>query len=479
MNKEIINKLALLFEEWSGDKALNFDLVPPSGSNRQYIRISNNSHRAVGAYNSDMKENKAFIHFSEAIRTTGLPVPQVFSQDLENHIYLVEDLGYTTLFDHLTQQRVGRDFPNDLVECYKKVLSLLPTLQIDTCKHIDFSFCYPRNAFDKQSILWDLSYFKYYFLKLAGIPFDEQELENDFETFSKYLLEADHNYFLFRDFQSRNVMLDSQNNPYFIDYQGGRRGALQYDVASLLFDGKADIPQKTRDELLEFYLDKLSEEINVDKEQFKKYYQGYVLVRIMQAMGAYGYRGFFEQKAHFLQSIPYAITNIEHILNNWEIDAKLPHLKRVLSKLKVSEKLKEISQQQKLHVRIFSFSYRKGVPKDKHGNGGGFVFDCRAIKNPGMFDEYKKLSGRDKPVREYLDNRTNIDDFLANIFGLISLSVEQYNIKKYTDLSVYFGCTGGQHRSVYSAEALTKYINKKFPDIEVSLAHLEQENWRK
>ncbi|MFV0505151.1 MAG: phosphotransferase [Bacteroidales bacterium] len=479
MEKEIINKLALLFEEWSGDKALNFDLVPPSGSNRQYVRISNNSHKAIGAYNTDLKENKAFIHFSEALRNARLPVPQIFSEDLENNIYLIEDLGHTTLFDYLTQQRIGRDFTNDLVECYKKVLALLPSLQIGACKNIDFSLCYPRHAFDKQSILWDLSYFKYYFLKLAGIAFDEQELENDFETFSNYLLEAEQDYFLFRDFQSRNIMLDGQNNPSFIDYQGGRKGALQYDVASLLFDGKADIPQEIRDKLLEFYLDKLSEKIDVDRALFKKHYQGYVLVRIMQAMGAYGYRGFFEQKSHFLQSIPYAIANVEHILDNWEIDANIPHLKKVLSILKSSEKLKDISRHQKLHLRIFSFSYRKGIPKDKHGNGGGFVFDCRAIKNPGMFDEYKKLSGQDAPVKQYLETQTNIDDFLANIYSLIRLSIRQYSIKKYSDLSVYFGCTGGQHRSVYSAKSLTEYVSKKFPDVDVSLIHLEQENWKK
>jgi hypothetical protein len=362
------------------------------------------------------------------------------------------------------------------VDEYKKVLRELPRIQLVAGKDIDYSVCYPRDAFDKQSMMWDLNYFKYYFLKLAKIPFDEQALEDDFQAFSDYLLAVDNNAFLYRDFQSRNVML-KDGGVYFIDYQGGRKGALQYDLASLLYDAKANIPEAEREELLEFYLDELDKYKHTDREKFKSLYDGYVLIRIMQAMGAYGFRGFYEKKEHFLKSIPFALKNLEALLEKNTIPVRLPELFKVLKAVTESTFLKTISPvNDRLTVRISSFSFKKGIPADPSGNGGGFVFDCRAIHNPGKYDEYKHLSGKDIQVQKFLEEKSTMPDFLKNVFALVTQSVEVYRSRGFKHLCVSFGCTGGQHRSVYGAEKLAEYLKNNFP-VTVVLQHVEQENW--
>jgi hypothetical protein len=300
-------------------------------------------------------------------------------------------------------------------------------------------------------MMWDLSYFKYYFLKLAKIPFDEQALEDDFQRFSDYLLAADNEAFLFRDFQSRNIMLKDRQ-VYFIDYQGGRKGALQYDLASLLYDAKADIPQHQREALLEFYLDELSQYKDIDRQKFKSLFDGYVLIRIMQAMGAYGFRGFFEKKEHFLKSIPYALKNLEDVRSKHSIEVQLPELFKVFKAVGKSTFLRAIStNNERLTITISSFSYKKGIPVDPSGNGGGFVFDCRAIHNPGRYLEYKQLTGKDPEVQQFLEEKSTMAEFLAPVTSLVSHSVEVYLDRGFTHLSVSFGCTGGQHRSVYAA----------------------------
>ena len=335
--------------------------------------------------------------------------------------------------------------------------------------------CYPREAFDKQSMMWDLNYFKYYFLKLAKIPFDEQRLEDDFQAFSDYLLAVDNNAFLYRDFQSRNVML-KDGKVYFIDYQGGRKGALQYDLASLLYDAKANIPEAEREELLEFYLDELNQYKHVDRSKFKSLFDGYVLIRIMQAMGAYGFRGFYEKKEHFLKSIPFALKNMETLLaKNNTVLTEFPELYKVLKSVTESTFLKSISPaNDRLTVRISSFSYKKGIPHDPSGNGGGFVFDCRAIHNPGRYPEYKHLTGKDQQVIEFLEQKSTIASFMNAVTTLVSQSVEVYLSRGFTHLSVNFGCTGGQHRSVYAAEKLAQYLRNNYP-VTVVLQHVEQD----
>ncbi len=474
MELRIKDQLIRLFESHFTAEVTFFALLPASGSYREYARLKSANHQVIAAYNQDVKENQAFLEFSAHFKNKNIPVPQIFAINGSEDCYLQEDLGNTTLFDFLTETREKEGFSIKIVDEYKKVLRELPRIQLVAGKDIDYSVCYPREAFDKQSMMWDLNYFKYYFLKLAKVPFDEQALEDDFQAFSDYLLAVDNNAFLYRDFQSRNVML-KDGKVYFIDYQGGRKGALQYDLASLLYDAKANIPEAERDELLEFYLNELMQYKHVDREKFKSLFDGYVLIRIMQAMGAYGFRGFYEKKEHFLKSIPFALKNLETLLAKNTIQVKLPELFKVLKAVTESVFLRSISPaNDRLTVRISSFSYKKGIPHDPSGNGGGFVFDCRAIHNPGRYAEFKHLTGKDQQVKEFLEEKSTIGAFMTSVISLVSQSVEVYLSRGFTHLSVNFGCTGGQHRSVYAAEKLAEYLRNNYP-VTVVLQHVEQD----
>ena len=475
MDQIVKNKLGILFRTTFGVDPGSFEMLPHSGSYREYVRLRAGELTAIGTYNADVKENRAFLSFSRQFRASGIPVPAIYAQSKDTQIYLQEDLGSLTLFDFLAETRIQEGFSRTITEEYKKVLEILPAIQVTAGRQIDFSVCYPRAAFDQQSMMWDLSYFKYYFLKLARIPFDEQLLEDDFQKFAAYLLSADSNYFLYRDFQSRNVML-KDGKVWFIDYQGGRKGALQYDLASLLYDGKADIPQGVRDELYGFYLDELEKIIPVDRYEFMRFFKGFVLIRIMQAMGAYGFRGFYEKKEHFLKSIPFALDNLESILRKLDLPVELPELTKVLHLVSQSSFLRSIVQKEHtLTVRVSSFSYKKGLPADPSGNGGGFVFDCRAIHNPGKYAEYKTLTGKDTPVGQFLEDKSEMPGFLSLVTSLVEQSVKKYMERGFTHLSVGFGCTGGQHRSVYAAEKVAGYLKNNFP-VNVVLFHRELEN---
>ena len=471
---KIKDQLISLFEIHFKEEVTFFEQLPASGSYREYARMKSLNHLVIGAYNQDTKENQAFFEFSAHFRNKNIPVPQIFAVSADLTTYLQEDLGNTTLFDFMSKTRETEGFSEKIVDIYKMVLGQLPRIQLVAGKDIDYSYCYPREAFDKQSMMWDLNYFKYYFLKLAKIPFDEQALEDDFQIFSDYLLAVDDHAFLYRDFQSRNVML-KDGQVYFIDYQGGRKGALQYDLASLLYDAKANIPEAEREKLLEFYLDELCLYKHVDREKFKSLFGGYVLIRIMQAMGAYGFRGFYEKKEHFLKSIPFALKNLETLLAKNTIQVKLPELFKVLKAVTESTFLRTISPiDDRLTVRISSFSYKKGIPPDPSGNGGGFVFDCRAIHNPGRYDEYKHLTGKDPQVQKFLEEQSTMSDFLVSVFSLVIHSVDVYSSRGFKHLCVSFGCTGGQHRSVYAAEKLADYLKNNYP-VTVVLQHIEQD----
>ncbi len=462
-----------LFETWSGESAIRFQALPPSGSNREYYRIESTGKGAIGVYNPDFKENRAFIEFTKEFHRNELPVPEILKEDIERNIYLVEDLGDTTLYAYLTQIKVQLGFNEELKDIYKKVLNNLVLFQSKGGKSINYQYCYPRSSFDKQSMMWDLHYFKYYFLKLAGISFDEQKLEDDYQTFTDFLLDADREFFMYRDFQSRNIMLRG-GKPFFIDYQGGRKGALQYDLASILYDAKADIPEDIREELLGYYLKQAGKIIQIDEKKFIEHYHGYVLIRIMQALGAYGFRGFYERKEHFLQSIPYAIQNLKHLLTK-DLPIGIPDLKEALSQLTHSKKLEKISHMKKeLILQINSFSYKRGIPVDESGHGGGFVFDCRAVHNPGRYDEYRNLTGKDKEVIDFLDKRKDMKQFLKQSQSLVEQAIENYLERDFTHLMVSFGCTGGRHRSVYSAEYMARTLEKKY-DLKIELKHREQE----
>ncbi|WP_240928442.1 phosphotransferase [Maribellus sediminis] len=477
MNTSEKNEILELFEHQFNETVDTFEMLPQSGSYREYCRLGNKNRTVIGALNSDVKENTAFLSFSNHLYHLGIKVPKIYTVSSDLKKYLLEDLGDTTLFAFLSKTREEEGFSENIIAEYKKVLTALPKIQIIGGKDIDYSVCYPREAFDKQSMMWDLNYFKYYFLKLAKISFDEQALEDDFQQFSNYLLSASSNFFLYRDFQSRNVML-KDGEVYFIDYQGGRRGALQYDLASLLYDGKADIPESVRQDLFHFYLSELKKYMKVDEERFTAYFKGFVLIRIMQAMGAYGFRGFYEKKEHFLKSIPYALKNLDLLLKDLDLPVKMPELVAVLKKLSKSEVLKQIGKSDSnLTIRITSFSYKKGIPDDPSGNGGGYVFDCRAINNPGRYEEYKKLSGKDLAVQEFLEQKSEMGLFLDAAKKLVEQSVKVYLERGFSHLTVNFGCTGGQHRSVYSAEKLGEYLQNNYP-VNVVLVHREQDSWR-
>ena len=471
--------LVSIFKNHFGCEVEKISALPRSGSYREYYRLRGQGKTGIGVYNYDRKENEAFLSFTKHFLSKDLLVPKVYEENLDENVYLLEDLGDTSLFSFLNDHRENEDFPPSAIELYKNVLEQLPAFQIKGDLGLDYSVCYPRDSFDKQSMMWDLNYFKYYFLKLAKVPFDEQELENDFETFSDWLLSEESDFFLYRDFQSRNIMVHNRD-PYFIDYQGGRKGALQYDVASLLFDAKADIPPSIREELLDHYLLQLSNYKSIDEKKFKEFYTGFALIRLMQAMGAFGFRGFYEKKPHFLASIPYAIMNLSNILDHSVLPVKLPHLIHVLGSLQDSPELKQFGDTRKhngkLVIEINSFSYRRGIPIDQSENGGGFVFDCRAIHNPGRYQEYKDLTGNDDAVISFLKSNSQADQFVQNTLVLVRQSIGIYLERDFTNLMVNFGCTGGQHRSVYCANRMRKLLDEEFGNsIEIFVHHREQE----
>ena len=472
---DIEKKISGLYARWSGIAPVSITKLPGSGSYRTYYRIHGENGSVVGAHNEDVDENNAFIAFTNQFHRDGLPVSEVLAEDPANCIYLLTDLGDTTLYKLLTEKRTNEDnFPIEIVEIYKKAISWLPVFQVKAGKNLDYSLCYPRMAFDRQSMMWDLNYFKYYFLKLAKTTFDEQALEDDFSTLCDLLTEADSDFFLYRDFQSRNIMVIN-GDPWFIDYQGGRKGALQYDVASMLMDAKADIPIPVRTELLLYYLDKLEEIYPVNREKFLKNYYGFALIRILQALGAYGFRGYYENKPHFLQSIPFALRNLQYLRENQKIGFGLHSLMEVIDKMiRKPELYKNISKKSSLTVTILSFSYKKAIPPDKTGNGGGFVFDCRALPNPGKFDEFRQLTGKDQSVIDFLKKESSVDVFLNNVNALVDQSVKTYIGRGFEHLMVSFGCTGGQHRSVFCAEELAKYLLESF-SVSVKVRHVEQE----
>ena len=471
--------LARLFEEHFGTEPVSVLEIGADGSNRSYHRMVGPAmETAIGAQGPDGDENRAFVSYTRAFRSAGFSVPELYGFDEDAGAWLQEDLGDTTLFDALVhaRQREQGEFPESMIPIYRRVLEELPRFQVEGAKVVDFDQAYPRSAFDKQSIRWDLNYFKYHFLKLAHIPFNEQRLEQDFGTLTWFLLQADTDYFLYRDFQSRNIML-REGSPWFVDYQGGRRGALHYDVASLLYDAKAAIPPSTRTELLDHYLKALESHVRVDRSLFDQQFRGYVLVRVLQALGAYGYRGFYERKARFLKSVPYAARNIAWVLEQG-LPVEVPELELVLQRIVDRYAGEEDDEDEPgLTVRITSFSYKRGYPQDQSGHGGGFVFDCRALPNPGRQLEYMDRSGLDDSVIRFLETREEPELFWRRIRQIVDMQVEEYLRRGFSSLTVSFGCTGGQHRSVYMSERLARHLKDMFPQVNVRVAHREREHW--
>ena len=466
MNTEL---LAQLYQSYTGEAPTSIEPLPGAGSNRKYFRLKG-KESLIGVYGTSTEENRAFIYMARHFSQKGLPVPRILAEAPDQSAYLQDDLGDTSLFQLIKQGRESGNFSDEETNILKRTIRLLPQIQFEGSKDMDFSYCYPLATFNRRSILWDLNYFKYCFLKATGLEFQENLLEDDFERMADTLLQIEPQVFMYRDFQSRNIMI-REEKPYFIDFQGGRKGPFYYDVASFLWQAKANYPDSLRQELLDEYLDALRPYHAIDKEQFLTTLRHFVLFRTLQVLGAYGFRGYFEKKAHFIQSVPYAIENLRQLL---ETDfPEYPYLCLMLRKLTELPQFASIRNRRKLTVRVMSFSYKKGIPEDPSGNGGGYVFDCRSVHNPGKYEQYKQLTGRDKPVIDFLEQDGEILQFLEHVDALADAHVQRFLERGFTNLSICFGCTGGQHRSVYSAEHVAHHLNEKF-GVRIRLIHREQ-----
>jgi aminoglycoside/choline kinase family phosphotransferase len=476
----IIEEIRRLFLTYSRYPITGLDVIPQSGSNRIYFRIRTDERSYIATYNDNVRENQTFIYFSRHFRERGCPVPEIYFVNESCTIYFQEDFGDKSLLAELEEQ--GH---NEAVHAlFQQSLRQLAKLQIRGDEGLDYGKTITSREFGKQAILSDLLYFKYYFLDTLQIPYDKELLIDDFERLSAYLTRADHKYFLYRDFQSRNILLQD-GQVHFIDFQGGMKGALQYDVASLLWQAKAELSDSWKDSLLDYYMDCVEEllETEIDRASFIAQYNGYVLIRLLQVLGAYGFRGLFERKAHFLISIPLALRNLKWFVSQRQTGIILPEFDRLLGLVVQDELIHrfepiQADQNSPLIVHIRSFSYRKAMPADDSGNGGGFVFDCRGILNPGRIEEFRTQTGRDKPVRDFLEQQTRMPEFLNGVYNIVDISVEDFIKRGFSSLCVSFGCTGGQHRSVYAADALARHLRNKY-HVKIDLHHVEQEakNW--
>jgi aminoglycoside/choline kinase family phosphotransferase len=476
----IIQEIKDLYNSFSPDPISRIDKIPQSGSNRIYFRIYTESKSFIATWNQNVKENNTFINFARHFRNSGCPVPEIYAFNEKQTIYLQEDFGDISLLNKL--EKFG--YNEYVYELFKQSLRELAHLQIAGDQEMNYNWCITSKEFGKQAILSDLLYFKYYFLDTLGMPYDKENLIDDFEALSTYLTHVDHKYFMFRDFQSRNIMIEN-DKVHFIDFQGGMKGALQYDVASMLWQAKAELPDEWKNSLLEGYMDCVEELLQkpIDRFRFTSQYNGYVLIRLLQVLGAYGFRGLFERKAHFLISIPLALRNLRWFLLNKSVGIVMPEFEKLLRSAVDDEVISRFEptradENSALVVKINSFSYKKGIPPDSTPNGGGFVFDCRGLLNPGRIEEYKAFTGRDKNVKDYLEQQTKMLEFLNGVYNLVDISVEDYLQRGFSSLMVSFGCTGGQHRSVYAAEALARHLRNKF-NVKVEINHVEQEakNW--
>lgn len=482
--QELITAVSQLYKSWSGAEPVQVDVIQQSGSDRRYFRLHGaDGETVIGTHGLNVPENEAFIYFAEQFTEKGLQVPQILTVSEDKTVYLQQDFGDESLMNILEE----KGFVPEVYALFKESLRQLARLQVLGDEGLDYSRCLTNKEFGRQAIKADLFYFKYYFLDALQKPYDKQALGDDFDAISSYLTHTEYKYFMFRDFQSRNILTqqtvggDANGSVHFIDFQGGMKGAPQYDVASMLWQARANLPDEWKAGLLEDYLDSFEDVVGakIDRDVFKTQYNGYVLIRLLQVLGAYGFRGLFERKAQFLTSIPQALKNLKWFIENNNLGIAVPEFKRVLQ-LCVSDEIVQrfipiqADENTPLTVNVCSFSYRKGVPVDSSLHGGGFVFDCRGIDNPGRHVEYKEIHGRDKPVMEYLERQTRMHDFLNSVFDIVDISVEEYIKRGFDHLTVNFGCTGGQHRSVYAADALARHLRNKYK-VKIELCHREQE----
>lgn len=466
METTILNQL---YNQATGHEPESIIELPSSGSNRRYFRI-NGKQSMVGALGTCVEENRAFLYLAKHFKEKGLPVPEVYACADDEMAYVQQDLGDTLLFNAIEKGRATSVFSEEERQLLIKTIRLLPDIQFAGAVGLDFNVCYPLPEFDARTILWDLNYFKYCFLKATGMEFLEDRLEDDFQAMVEVLMRSQSSTFMYRDFQSRNVMIHN-GEPWFIDFQGGRKGPFYYDVASFLWQAKANYPESLRNELIKEYIDALRKYIPVDEAYFHEQLRHFVLFRTLQVLGAYGFRGYFEKKPHFIQSVPFAIENLRNLLN--EPYPEYPYLSEILHNLVNLKQFSDDLQKRTLTVKVMSFAYKKGIPNDTSGNGGGYVFDCRAVNNPGKYERYKPFTGLDQQVIKFLEDDGEIIEFLDHAYSLVDSSVKRYIERGFSNLMVCFGCTGGQHRSVYCAQHMAEHLNKKF-NVKVELVHREQ-----
>ncbi|MEO6610880.1 MAG: RNase adapter RapZ [Chitinophagaceae bacterium] len=481
--QHLVESIGSLYKEWKGKKAMTVDVLPQSGSERRYFRLQGTEGPVIGTYGANIKENKTFIYFSRQFKAKGLAVPEILAVSNDDMFYLQEDFGNISLLDHLEADGLT----DKVYDLFRKSLEALAQLQVKGDEGLDYvNNCLTNTEFGKQAILSDLLYFKYYFLDALRKPYDKQKLMDDFEALSNYLTHTEYKYFMFRDFQSRNIMVTKDNAVHFIDFQGGMKGAPQYDVASMLWQARANLPDAWKKNLLEDYMNSFSALTGqtIDKDIFRSQYNGYVLIRLLQVLGAYGFRGLFERKAQFLTSIPLALRNLKDFFQHQNLGISVPEFRKVLDMCVSDEVILQFTptqatEQTPLLVKINSFSYRGEIPQDDSGNGGGFVFDCRGIVNPGRVESMKTQTGRDKEVKDFLEQQSKMPEFLNSVFDIVDITVEEYIKRDFESLSVSFGCTGGQHRSVYAADALARHLKNKFK-VRIELKHIVQEkkNWQ-
>ena len=476
--QEIKDNIISLTDKYLSEKIIDIKLLPASGSSRIYYRIQTENSNYIATYNSNIEENIAFLNFSKHFENAGLPVPHIISVNEEKDCYIQSDLGDVSLFTHVQKCIKNNSYDENTVDLYKESISNLVDFQIKGHTGLDYSVAFPTPSFDRNSVIDDLNYFKYYFLKVNDeINFNESRLNIDFQKIADFIMEAPADFFMYRDFQSRNIMI-KDNHTHFIDYQGGRKGPLQYDIISLLYQVKAQLPNELRNELLSHYKKELSKYVNLEEVKFDKYYNAFILLRLLQVLGAYGFRGLIQKKQHFIESIPYALNELILLRNTLNFPFKTNELTIVLNQIeKLLPKYQHI-ENEKLTVIVNSFSYKNGgIPEDRSGNGGGFVFDCRALPNPGRYEEYKKLTGQDDEVQDYLNQYEEVHHFLKSTQEIVFQSVDNYIERNFKNLFVNFGCTGGQHRSVFFAESTAKALHQKYPQIKVVLNHLVQNKY--
>ena len=461
--------LRALYEGYYGSGPESVVELQASGSHRRYYRMSG-AVSVMGVIGTSLEENRAFITLDRHFASKGINVPKVLAVSADGMRYLQEDLGDTLLFDAISSGREHGHYSPAERALLCKVISCLPDLQYACADGFDWSVCYPEPAFDSRLVSFDLNYFKYCFLKATGLEFNEILLQDDFDSLQRDLMSDMGETFMYRDFQARNVMI-RDGEPYFIDFQGGRRGPVQYDLASFVWQARSRYPDDLRSELEGAYLQSLKRYVpSLDESAFRRKYRLFVLFRTLQVLGAYGFRGYFEKKPHFLGSVPFAIDNLRKLLKESFTD--YPYLNEVLTTLTKMHQFYEIAEDKRLEVSIFSFSYKKGIPADTSGNGGGYVFDCRSINNPGKFEYYRQFNGNDPEVIKFLEDDGEILRFLEHVYAIVDPHVKRFIERKFTHLQVCFGCTGGQHRSVYAAEHLAAHLSGLF-DVKIHLRHRE------